>query len=82
MNMVKAGQEIEFVSPDITAVVSQKDSWLFIDPESGLEQFWACDGHECVIYTKYDLQAGTIVRTKDPEYIPGVIRDTGRQKAE
>ena len=80
MNMVKAGQEIEFVSPDVTAVVSQKDSWLFIDPESGLEQFWACDGHECVIYTKYDLQEGTIVRTKDPEYIPGVIRDTGRTK--
>ena len=80
MNMVKAGQEIEFVSPDVTAVVSQKDSWLFIDPERGLEQFWACDGHECVIYTKYDLQEGTIVRTKDPEYIPGVIRDTGRTK--
>lgn len=80
MNMVKAGQEIEFVSPDITALVSEKDSWFFIDPETGLELFWACDGHDCVLYTKYDLQAGTIVRTKDPEYIPGVIRDTGRTK--
>lgn len=80
MNMVKAGQEIEFVSPDVTALVSEKDSWFFIDPETGLELFWACDGHDCVIYTKYDLQAGTIVRTKDPEYIPGVIRDSGRQK--
>ena len=82
MNMVKAGQEIEFVSPDVTALVSQKGSWLFVDPETGLELSWSCDGHECVIYTKYDLQEGTIVRTKDPEYIPGVIRDTGRQKAE
>lgn len=80
MNMVKAGQEIEFVSPDVTALVSEKGSWFFIDPETGLELFWACDGHDCVLYTKYDLQAGTIVRTKDPEYIPGVIRDTGRKK--
>lgn len=80
MNMVKAGDQIEFVSPDVTALVSQKDSWLFVNPENGLERFWACDGHECVIYTKYDLQEGTIVRTKDPEYIPGVIRDTGRTK--
>ena len=80
MNMVKAGDQIEFVSPDVTALVSQKDSWLFIDPETGLERSWACDGHDCVIYTKYGLQDGTIVRTKDPEYIPGVIRDTGRTK--
>ena len=80
MNMVKAGQEIEFISPDVTAVASEKDSWFFVDPETGLELFWACDGHDCVIYTKYKLQAGTIVRAKDPEYIPGVIRDTGRKK--
>ena len=80
--MVKARQEIEFVSPDVTALVSEKDSWFFVDPETGLELSWACDGHDCVIYTKYDLQAGTIVRTKDPEYIPGVIRDTGRTKNE
>ncbi|MBR5966411.1 MAG: U32 family peptidase [Treponema sp.] len=80
MNMVKAGDQIEFISPDVTALVSEKESWLFIDPETGLEQFWACDGHDCVIYTKYDLQDGTIVRTKDPEYTPGVIRDTGRTK--
>lgn len=82
MNMVKAGQEIEFVSPDVTAVVSEKNSWFFVDPETGLELSWACDGHDCVLYTKYKLQDGTIVRTKDPEYIPGVIRDTGRTKNE
>ncbi|MBO7123868.1 MAG: U32 family peptidase [Treponema sp.] len=81
MNMVKAGQEIEFVSPDVTAVVSEKNSWFFVDPETGLELSWACDGHDCVIYTKYKLQDGTIVRAKDPEYIPGVIRDTGRKKS-
>ena len=80
MNMVKDGQEIEFVSPDVTAVKGGGDSWAFINPESGLKQFWACDGHDCVLYTKYDLQPGTIVRAKDPEYIPGVIRDTGRTK--
>ena len=82
MNMVKAGQEIEFISPDVTAVVSEKDSWFFVDPETGLELSWACDGHDCVLYTKYELQDGTIVRAKDPEYIPGVIRDTGRKKNE
>ena len=81
INMVKAGQEIEFISPDVTAVVSEKDSWFFVDLETGLELSWSCDGHDCAIYTKYDLQDGTIVRTKDPEYIPGVIRDTGRKKS-
>lgn len=81
MNMVKAGQEIEFISPDVTAVVSEKDSWFFVDPETGLELSWACDGHDCVLYTKYELQDGTIVRAKDPDYIPGVIRDTGRKKS-
>ena len=80
MNMVKDGQEIEFVSPDVTAIKAAGNSWTFIDPESGIKQFWACDGHDCVLYCEFDLQPGTIVRTKDPEYIPGVIRDTGRTK--
>lgn len=80
MNMVHSEQEIEFVSPDVTAIVSEKDSWHFIDNDSGLEMPWACDGHDCILYTKYLLEEGTIVRIKDKDFIPGVIRDTGRIK--
>lgn len=78
LNMIHAGDEIEFVSPDTVALVSEKDSWCFADPETGLEMSWVCNGHKCVLYTKYKLQSGTIIRAKDKEYIPGVIRDTGR----
>ncbi len=78
LNLVNAGDTIEFVSPDITALVSEKNSWVFVEPETGLLMPWSCDGHDCIIYTKYKLGEGTIVRVMDNEYEKGKIRDTGR----
>ena len=49
-----------------------------INPETGTKLNWVCDGHPCVVYSKYELPAASLLRTLDPDYIEGQIRDTGR----
>lgn len=78
LNMIKSGEKIEFVSPDIVAKKAAEDEWRLVDPENGTLRSWVCDGHECVIFTKIPLQAGALIRIEDPDYVPGKIRDTGR----
>ena len=78
LNMIKAGEKIEFVSPDIVAKKADADEWQLVDPETGTLRSWVCDGHECVLYTKIPLQAGALIRIEDPDYVPGKIRDSGR----
>lgn len=78
LNMIKADDEIEFVSPEFVSLCVKKDEWEIINPETGLKLNWVCDGHPCVIYTKYDLPAATLLRNPDPDYVEGQIRDTGR----
>ena len=78
LNMIKAGEKIEFVSPDVVSVQALPEDWLLVDPENGTVKSWVCDGHECVLYTKIPLQEGTLLRIEDPDYVPGVIRDSGR----
>ena len=78
LNMIKAGEEIEFVAPDIVARKAATDEWRLVDPENGTLRSWVCDGHECVLFTKIPLQAGALIRIEDPDYVPGKIRDTGR----
>lgn len=78
LNMIKAGEEIEFVAPDIVARKTAADEWRLVDPENGTLRSWVCDGHECVLFTKIPLQAGALIRIEDPDYVPGKIRDTGR----
>ncbi len=78
LNMIKTGDEIEFVAPDIVAKKTEKDEWCLVDPESGTLRNWVCDGHNCVLYTKIPLQAGALIRIEDSDYVPGKIRDTGR----
>ena len=51
------------------------------DPRTGTLLDWVCNGHSCVLYTRQELPGGTIIRTKDPDFIPGTIRDPGRDKA-
>ena len=72
------GEEIEFVSPDFCTLKVPADEWMIIDSETGLKMNWTCDGHPTAIYLKYKLPAGTLLRTLDPDYIEGKIRDTGR----
>lgn len=78
LNMIKSGEKIEFVAPDIVAKKAENNEWCLVDPDSGTLRAWVCDGHNCVLYTKIPLQAGALIRIEDPDYVPGKIRDTGR----
>lgn len=78
VNMIKADEEIEFVSPEFCSLTAKPDEYEIISLETGLKINWVCDGHPAVIYTKYTLPQGTLLRTLDPDYVEGKIRDTGR----
>ena len=54
------------------------DEYFIINPQTGTKLNWVCDGHLCVIYTKYTLSPASLLRTLDPDYVEGMIRDTGR----
>ncbi|MBQ0038985.1 MAG: U32 family peptidase [Treponema sp.] len=79
LNMLTKETEIELVSPD---VVGQKIQWgsdfVFVNPENGQVYNWVCNGHPCVIYTGLDIADGTLLRSKDPDYVEGKFRDSGR----
>ena len=78
MNMIRTGEEIEFVSPEFCSLRVPADEWEIIDSETGLKMNWTCDGHPTALYLKHKLPDGTLLRTLDPDYVEGKIRDTGR----
>ena len=78
MNMIKSSDEIEFVSPEFCSLTVKPGDWEIINTETGLVMGWTCDGHPCAIYTKHTLPESTLLRTLDPDYEEGKIRDTGR----
>ena len=78
LNLIRRDSKIEFVAPNFSALVPEKDSWLLADSQNGLEMPWTCNGHETLLYTKYDLPQSTIVRAKDDDFVPNAIRDFGR----
>lgn len=78
LNMIKADEEIEFVSPDFVSVTAKPEEFALINPETGTKLNWVCDGHPCVVYSKYELPPASLLRTLDPDYVEGQIRDTGR----
>ena len=78
LNKIDPSMDIEFVSPEFVSLTAKSGEWEIINPETGTKMNWVCDGHPCVIYTKYTLPASTLLRTEDPEYVEGIIRDTGR----
>ena len=78
VNMIKAEDDIEFVSPSFCSLTAKAGEWEVISTETGLKMNWVCDGHPAVIYTKYQLPDVTLLRTLDPDYVDGQIRDTGR----
>ncbi|MCR4790825.1 MAG: U32 family peptidase [Treponemataceae bacterium] len=76
VNKLDAGKELEYVGPEIFAI---KDSdYLLIDKETALIQTWASHGHEYYIYTNKKIRPNFIVRSRDPEYVEGKYRSTGR----
>lgn len=78
MNMIKTGESIEFVSPEFCSLTLTAEEWEIINLETGLKLNWTCDGHPTAIYLNHKLPEGTLLRTLDPDYIEGKIRDTGR----
>ena len=78
LNMIKCNENIEFVSPDFVSLTITPDEYFIINPQTGTKLNWVCDGHPCVIYTKYTLPPASLLRTLDPDYVEGKIRDTGR----
>ncbi|MBP5520463.1 MAG: U32 family peptidase [Treponema sp.] len=78
MNMIRIEDEIEFVSPEFCSLKIPSGEWEIIDSETGLKMNWTCDGHPTVIYVSHKLPQATLLRTIDPDYVEGQIRDTGR----
>ena len=78
MNMIRIEDDIEFVSPEFCSLTIPAGEWEIIDSETGLKMNWTCDGHPTVIYVNHKLPQATLLRTLDPDYVEGKIRDTGR----
>ena len=78
MNMIRVEDDIEFVSPEFCSLTIPSGEWEIIDSETGLKMNWTCDGHPTFIYVSHKLPQATLLRTLDPDYEEGKIRDTGR----
>lgn len=78
LNKIDSGSELEIVSPTILSKIIKADEYEFINPKTGEKLDWVNADHDCAIYTKHNLEYGTLVRMKDSEYVPGQIRDSGR----
>lgn len=78
LNLISYDSQVEFVSPDVVCTPAEKGGWLLVNPKDGTVRNWVCNGHPCVLYTKYDLQTGTLMRVKDAGYIAGTVRNPGR----
>ena len=78
LNMIKADENVEFISPEFVSITATPEEYYIINPETGTKLNWVCDGHPCVVYTKYTLPPASLLRTLDPDYVEGKIRDTGR----
>ncbi len=79
LNRIRAGGALEAVSPDCAGKVIPPRSWQILDPESGAVLSQACAaGRRCVFYTAAALEEGALLRTEDPDYVSGSVRDRGR----
>ena len=76
VNKIDSGVELEYVGPEIFAI--KDDSYYFVDKETCTLQSWASHGHEYFIYTDKNVRENFIVRSRDPEYVEGQYRSTGR----
>ena len=78
LNKISPDMEIQFISPEFVYITAKAGEYELINPETGCKMNWVCDGHPCVIYCRHKLPDATLLRTEDPEYEEGKIRDTGR----
>lgn len=78
LNKTDSGSDLEFITPSTLSVQVKGSDYEFVDPNTGELLPWVNADHPSVIYTHLAIEDGTLVRVKDPDYIPGVVRDTGR----
>ncbi|WP_407426388.1 peptidase U32 family protein [Treponema sp.] len=78
LNRVDSGTELEFVSPSVLAKKVSGSEYDFINPKTGEKLDWVNADHDCAIYTAVPVEENTLVRVKDPDYVEGQIRNTGR----
>jgi len=78
LNKTDAGTELEIITPDVLKTVLKGSDYVFANPKNGAIIPFVNPDHDCAIYTAADIPLDALVRTKDPEYRPGVVRVTGR----
>lgn len=78
LNMLDEKSELELVTPDIVSLKMDRSLYELVNPETGEVYRWVCDDHPCVVYTGLPLREGALLRAKDPGYIEGKVRDSGR----
>lgn len=78
LNKIDSGSDLEIISPTILSKIVKGSEYEFVNPVTGEKLDWVNADHECAIYTDLDLEEGTLVRMKDPDFVEGKIRDTGR----
>ena len=78
LNKIDVGTDLELVSPDVLSQKLSGGEYEFVNPRTGEKRTWVNADHDCAIYTAAAIRDGTLVRVKDPEYIEGKIRFTGR----
>lgn len=77
-NMIKSNENVEIISPEFCSIVVTPKDYDIISLETGLKLNWICDGHPAAIYINRELPDNSLLRTLDPDYEEGKIRDTGR----
>lgn len=78
LNKTDKGTNLELVSPDILSEKLCGNDYIFVNPKNGTILDWVNPDHDCAIYTKAEIPAGTIIRTKNPDFVEGQVRYTGR----
>ncbi len=78
LNKIDSGSDLEIISPTILSKIVKGNEYEFVNPVTGEKLDWVNADHDCAIYTNLQLEEGTLVRMKDPDFVEGKIRDTGR----
>jgi len=78
LNKIDSGSDLEIISPTILSKIIKGDEYEFVNPKTGAKLDWVNADHDCAIYTKLEIEEGTLVRMKDEGYVSGLIRDSGR----
>lgn len=78
LNKIDSGSDIEIISPSVLSKIVKGSEYEFINPKTGEKLDWVNADHDCAIYTNLEIEEGTLVRMKDPDFVEGQIRTTGR----